>query len=148
MPGMLTKSFVIAIAIGTFGCQSTWARDGLKLTLPRRSDLTPVQRLNREGVDAVRKHQYDRAGALFYKAYLYDPADPFTLNNLGYISELQGQLDRARRFYDLARKQSSSADIERSKAKNLEGKPMRAALEGIEDLPMRVNRMNVNAMQS
>ncbi len=64
--------------------------------MPRRTQLTPVQRLNRDGVDAIKKHEYERAGVLFYKAYLYDPADPFTLNNLGYISELQGQLDRAR----------------------------------------------------
>ena len=148
MPGMLAKSVAVIIAMGAFGVQTASARDGLKLTLPRRSQLTPVQRLNRDGVEAVKKHQYDRAGALFYKAYLYDPADPFTLNNLGYISELQGQVDRARKFYDLAQKQSSTADIDRSSAKDLEGKPMRAALDGIEDLPMRVNRMNMNAMQA
>ena len=51
-----------------------------------------MQRLNREGVEAVKRHDYEKAEALFLKAYLYDPADPFTLNNLGYISELQGQL--------------------------------------------------------
>lgn len=85
--------------------------------------------------------------AYFFRAYLYDPTDPFTLNNLGYVSELQGQLDRARRFYDLASKQSSNADIDRSNAKSLQGKPMRAALDGLEDLPMRVNRMNMDAMQ-
>jgi hypothetical protein len=37
----------------------------------------------------VRKKQYEKAEAIFYKAYLYDPTDPFTLNNLGYISELR-----------------------------------------------------------
>ena len=68
-----------------------------------------MQRLNREGVDAIRKHQYEKAEAIFYKAYLYDPADPFTLNNLGYISELQGQLDRAHKFYTLASEQGSAA---------------------------------------
>jgi Flp pilus assembly protein TadD len=147
MPGTLTKSFAVIAVTAMLGLQGIWARDGLKITLPRRSQLTPVQRLNREGVEAVRKHDYDKAGALFYKAYLYDPADPFTLNNLGYISEMEGQLERARRFYDLALKQSSNADIDRSSAKDLEGKPMRAALDGLEDLPMRVNRMNMNAMQ-
>src|ERR1700676_3954622 len=146
MPGMLTKSFVIAIAIGTFGCQSTWARDGLKLTLPRRSDLTPVQRLNREGVDAVRKHKYDRAGALFYKAYLYDPADPFTLNNLGYISELQGQLDRAHKFYQLAAEQGSDANIDLSNAKQLQGQPMKSALVDLNDGSIGVNRMTIKPM--
>jgi Flp pilus assembly protein TadD len=129
------------------GMQASWARDGFRITLPRRTQLTPVQRLNREGVKAINDHNYERAGVLFYRAYLYDPSDPFTLNNLGYIAELQGQLDRARHFYDLSLKQSSTADIDRSNARSLKGKPMRAALTGLEDMPMRVNRMNIDAMQ-
>src|SRR5258708_12154555 len=76
------------------------ARD-LKITLPKRSHLTPVQRLNREGVEAIRKHNYEKAETVFYKAYLLDPDDPFTLNNLGYISELKGQVDLAQPFYEL-----------------------------------------------
>lgn len=143
---MPTKSFVI-IVFAALSLQSSWGRDPVKITIPRRTQLTPVQRLNREGVDAVRKHDYNKAGALFYKAYLYDPTDPFTLNNLGYVSELQGQLDRARAFYDLASKQSSTANIDRSNAKELQGKPMRAALEDLQDLPMEVNRMNMSAMR-
>jgi Flp pilus assembly protein TadD len=134
-------------ALVAMALPNCWGRDPLKINIPRRTQLTPVQRLNREGVDAVRKHEYDKAGALFYKAYLYDPTDPFTLNNLGYVSELQGQLDRARTFYDLASKQSSTANIDRSNTKELEGKPMRAALEDLQDVPMQVNRMNMRAMQ-
>jgi Flp pilus assembly protein TadD len=106
-----------------------------------------VQRLNREGVDAVKRKQYEKAAALFYRAYLYDPADPFTLNNLGYISELQGELDRAHRFYASAAEQGSNANIDRSSAKRLEGKPMQYAFENLQDVPMRVNRMNVDAME-
>ncbi len=132
--------------VATSGVHDAWARDGLAITIPRHSQLTPVQRLNRDGVDAVKRHQYDKAEALFYKAYLYDPADPFTLNNLGYISELQGQLDRAHKFYTLASEQSSNATIDRSNARHLEGKPMKNALDSLQDVPMRVNRMNVNAM--
>ena len=143
----MTKKSLLAVVVSLLGMQISWARDGLRITLPRRTQLTPVQRLNREGVDAIKKHDYEKAGVLFYKAYLFDPTDPFTLNNLGYVSELEGQLDRARRFYDLALKQSSGADIDTSNAKGLEGKPMRAALTGLEDLPMRVNRMNMDAMQ-
>ncbi len=146
MPGMPIKPFII-IAFVALSLPSSWGRDPVKITIPRHTQLTPVQRLNREGVDAVRKHEYDKAEALFYKAYLYDPTDPFTLNNLGYVSELQGQLERARAFYDLASKQSSTANIDRSNAKELEGKPMRAALDDLQDLPMQVNRMNMNAMR-
>ena len=132
--------------VATSGVHDAWARDGLAITIPRHSQLTPVQRLNRDGVDAVKRQQYDKAEALFYKAYLYDPADPFTLNNLGYISELQGQLDRAHKFYTLASEQSSNATIDRSNARHLEGKPMKNAFDSLQDVPMRVNRMNVNAM--
>jgi Flp pilus assembly protein TadD len=136
---------VIAVLIGpTF--QAAWARD-LKITIPGRSELTPVQRLNRQGVDAIRKHQYEKAEAIFYKAYLYDPVDPFTLNNLGYISELQGELDRAQKFYALASEQSSEALIDVSNSRRLEGKPMSYALTSLKDVPMRVNRMNVEAIE-
>ena len=123
-----------------------WAGD-IKIPIPRRSELSTVQRLNREGVEAVKKRQYQKAEQLFYKAYLYDPTDPFTLNNLGFISEQHGQLDRAHRFYELATEQSCSAQIDMSSEKELEKKPMRAALDSLQDLPMRVNRMNVEAMR-
>src|SRR6201996_3201005 len=126
-----------------------WAGDtkNIKISIPARSELSPVQRLNREGVQAVNRRQYQKAEELFYKAYLYDPTDPFTLNNLGFISEQQGQLDRAHKFYALATEQSCSAEIAMSSSKTLEKKPMRAALEGLEDVQMRVNRMNVQAMR-
>jgi Flp pilus assembly protein TadD len=114
--------------------------------IPKHSELTPVQRLNREGVEAIEKHQYEKATSLFYKAYLYDPVDPFTLNNLGYIAELQSDVDRAHMFYKLAAEQGSTATIDRSNARQLQGKPMQAALSGLEDGPMRVNRMNMDAI--
>src|SRR5579859_2755113 len=130
MPRMLNRYFTFGVVVALLSVHTCWARDGFRINLPRRSQLTPVQRLNRDGVDAIKKHDYEKAGVLFYKAYLYDPTDPFTLNNLGYVAELEGQLERARKFYDLASKQSSSANIDRSNAKGLEGKPMKAALDG------------------
>jgi Flp pilus assembly protein TadD len=136
---------IIAVLV-TFGPPNARARD-LKLTLPRHSELTLVQRLNREGVDAIRKSQYEKAETLFYKAYLFDPGDPFTLNNLGYISELQGQLERAQKFYALSSEQATDAVIDRANAKRLEGKPMRDAFGTLQDKPMRVNRMNVEAVR-
>jgi Flp pilus assembly protein TadD len=117
-----------------------------KIKLPKRSELTPVQRLNREGVEAIRKHNYDKAEALFYKAYLYDAADPFTLNNLGYVSELRGNLKRAQRFYALAAEQNCTASIDLSNAKQLEGKPMKYAFSDLKNVPMQVNQLNVEAI--
>jgi Flp pilus assembly protein TadD len=136
---------ILAVTAG-FGPPNARAGD-LKLTLPRHSELTLVQRLNREGVDAIRKQNYEKAETLFYKAYLYDPGDPFTLNNLGYISELQGQLERAQKFYALSSEQATDAVIDRANAKRLEGKPMRDAFGSLQDAPMQVNRMNVEAVR-
>jgi len=140
------KIITFIAVISALGSCNARAADVVKITIPRHSELTPVQRLNREGVEAVNKHRYEKASGLFYKAYLYDPTDPFTLNNLGYISELQGELDRAQKFYALASEQGSSANIDRSNAKQLVGKPMQSAFEGLQDNPMRVNRMNIDAM--
>jgi Flp pilus assembly protein TadD len=126
--------------------ENAWAGD-LKLTLPKRSHLTPVQRLNREGVDAIQKRNYEKAETLFYQAYLFDPADPFTLYNLGYVSELKGQLDRAQKLYGLASEQATDAVIDRTSEQQLEGKPMRDAFGSLKDVPMQVNRMNVEAIR-
>jgi Flp pilus assembly protein TadD len=142
---VVARFAVFALVGVCFGLPQVQGQD-LKITLPRRSQLTPVQRLNRDGVDAVRKQQYDKAEAVFYKAYLYDPSDPFTLNNLGYIAELQGQLDRAQQFYKLASEQGTNAFIDMSNEKELQGKRMSYALDSLKDVPMRVNRMNFDAM--
>lgn len=132
--------------LAVFALQTAHGKD-LRITFPARSELTPVQRLNREGVEAIRKHNYEKAEGLFYKAYLYDAADPFTLNNLGYVSELQGKLNRAQNFYKLASEQDSDAIISVSSSKSLEGEPMTYALNSLKYVPMRVNRMNVQAIQ-
>ena len=134
-------------ALATSAVCSSWGADTHVIKIPRHSELTPVQRLNRRGVEAIRKHDYKNAETLFYKAYLYDPADPFTLNNLGYVSELEGDLDRAQKFYGLAAEQGSNATIDFSSTKNLQGKPMKDAVVNLQDTTMRVNRMNINAMR-
>ena len=113
----------------------------IRITIPLHSELTEVQRLNRLGVDEVIKHRYEKAEVLFYKAYLYDPSDPFTLNNLGYVSEIQGQVDRAADYYKLAVEQGCEAVIDRSSDTSLKGKPMMDALGTIKNMPMRINRM-------
>lgn len=141
--GRTLSGFVVFAALG----MHVGSAQDIRITIPRHSQLTLVQRLNRDGVDEIRKNHYDKAEAAFYKAYLYDPADPFTLNNLGYISELQGELPRAEKFYALASEQQSNAVIDRSSTKGLRGKPMSVALRDLKDLPMRINRMNVDAIE-
>jgi tetratricopeptide (TPR) repeat protein len=141
-----TKQIAAIAVLMVTGSVYLRASDTLKITIPRRSESTAVQRLNRAGVEAIKKQHIEQAASLFYKAYLYDPGDPFTLNNLGYVSELQGELDRARKFYALASEQGSSAEIDKSNVSSLEGKPMLSAFEVLQDVPMRVNRMNIDAM--
>jgi Flp pilus assembly protein TadD len=133
-------------AMGAWHPQAARAGD-LRITIPKRSQPTPVQRLNREGVEALRKHQFEKAKALFYKAYLFDPGDPFTLNNLGYIAELEGQVERAQNFYALASAVPTQAIIDRASAKGLRGEPLESALHNIHDLPMQINRANTEAVR-
>ena len=92
--GMFSKRWRFGLAVmaaATLAGRPAEAREigDIKINIPKHSKLTPVQRLNREGVEAVRKHNYKKAEELFYKAYLFDPGDAFTLTNLGYIAELQ-----------------------------------------------------------
>ena len=145
---MRSKRWLLGLAlIAAAELTSQCARAGdIKITIPRHSKLTPVQRLNREGVEAVRKHNYKKAEELFYKAYLFDPDDAFTLNNLGYISELQGQVDRAQQFYSLAAEQSSDAVVDLSSKTQLRGQPMKAAL-AVTNEPLQVNHANVEAVR-
>src|SRR5579863_1753130 len=143
----ILKLMAVAATVAVGSSSLAGAKEGKVINVPLRSKFTPVQRLNREGVEAVKKLQYEKAEQLFYKAYLYDPADPFTLNNLGYVAEIQGQLDRAHKFYRLAAEQGSDASIDVSNAKELKGKPMKSALVDLNDATMRMNRMNLDAMR-
>lgn len=118
----------------------------VRISIPKRTKPTPVQKLNQEGVKEVQKHAYKRAKALFYKAYLIDPNDPFTLNNLGYIAELEGQADRAQRYYDLAQAQGSDAVVYKSSERAAIGKPVGEIAGMAADSKMQVNRINVYAI--
>src|SRR5262249_40583883 len=108
----------------------------IRITIPKRSRLSPAQKLNREGGEWGRKHQYERARAIFYKAYLFDPGDPFTLNNLGYVAELEGQVDRAQAFYAQATSQATEALIDLASSRNLQGESLQTAISAIRDVPM------------
>jgi Flp pilus assembly protein TadD len=118
----------------------------VRISIPKRSKPTPVQKLNQEGVKEVQKHDYKKAKALFYKAYLIDPNDPFTLNNLGYIAELDGQADRAQRYYDLAQAQGSDAIVYKSTERAAIGKPVDQIAGNAANAKMQVNRINVYAI--
>lgn len=144
---MAWKRWLMVVCVGAvWGVQAAHAGD-LKIYLPKRSKLTPVQRLNREGVEAIRKNNLDKAKSLFYRAYLFDPDDPFTLNNMGYISELEGQAEQARNFYTLAGKLGTDAVVDKASAPHIEGQTFLSVLSNTHDVPMEVNRSNVAAVR-
>jgi len=144
---MAWKRWLIIFCVGAvWGVQTAHAGD-LKIYLPKRSKLTPVQRLNREGVEALRKNNLEKAKSQFYRAYLFDPDDPFTLNNMGYISELEGQAEQARNFYTLAAKLGTDAVVDKSSSPHMEGQTFLSALSNAHDVPMEVNRSNVAAVR-
>jgi Flp pilus assembly protein TadD len=144
---MSWKQWVAAAVVSVTFVWAVPAQAGdLKITLPKRSHLTPVQRLNQDGVEAIRKHKHEKAETFFYKAYLLDPEDPFTLNNLGYISELKGQVDRALNFYSLAGQQATDAAIAKASSPRVEGRSLREAL-AIPDMPLQINHDNVEAVR-
>src|SRR3954465_4665197 len=116
----LKKLLPLIVVVGALVASAS-AGD-LRITLPKRTKPTPVQNLNREGVKAVSDHNYEKAKRLFYKAYLLDPDDPFTLNNLGYIAELEGDVERAALYYDLSQQMESDALVDKSTSEDVIGK--------------------------
>lgn len=118
----------------------------VQIKIPKRTKPTPVQQLNQQGVKYLAKQDINNAKRVFYKAYLLDPDDPFTLNNLGYVAELDGEIERAQKFYDLAAANSSDATVAISSNPELEGKQVSQVAGNAVSIPMQVNRLNVAAM--
>jgi len=137
---------IIAITAALLTVPALQAKD-LRIPIPTGSNTTPVQKLNQDGVKELRKHHLEKAQRIFYKAYLLDPDDPFTLNNLGYVSELQGIVERAQRYYELAAKENNSETvIAESTEATLRGKKLSQVTGSYSALDLRVNRGNVQAM--
>jgi Flp pilus assembly protein TadD len=69
-----------------------------------------VAELNLRGVSAVNRNDLHTADADFRKAYTLDPSNAFTLNNIGYVAELEGDRETADFFYQQAR-QAGGANV-------------------------------------
>jgi Flp pilus assembly protein TadD len=117
-----------------------------RLSLPKGSRATPVQHLNREGVRELKRGHIKKAKEHFVKAYLLDPDDPFTLNNLGYIAELEGDVDRALKYYQLAASNSTEAVIDDASRKGLKGQPVSMAFQSSKSSDYPGNKANFQAM--
>lgn len=139
-------TITLVVALATLLAKPALAA-GIRIVIPKHTEATPVQKLNREGVREIKKRHLDRAEKLFYRAYLLDPDDPYTLNNLGYISELKGEVQRAERYYQLAAKENNSESvISQASEPKAEGQKLSAITGSYGNLQLRVNRGNVLAM--
>src|SRR5450755_4681611 len=127
------------------GTPNASARD-LRVSIPERSISTPTQRLNREGVAQLKHGHQEKAKRLFYKAYLLDPDDPFTLNNLGYVAELEGDADRALRYYALGARDHTDAVIAESSEAALKGKPLDEAFRRVQGSDQEISELNEQAI--
>ena len=144
---MLNNSLRFFLAVAMIaGCAQHSRAGDLRLHFPKRTRPTPVQALNQEGVKAVKKHHLADAEKLFYRAYLIDPDDPFTLNNLGYISELQGKVERAQRYYELASRQNSETVIDQASVPEFKGRQLAEVTAQSGNRELRINHGNVQAM--
>jgi Flp pilus assembly protein TadD len=77
----------------------------LRAHLARRNDLQEqVAELNLRGVSAVNRNDLRAAEQDFRKAYALDPNNAFSMNNIGYVSEMQGDQETAQFFYERARR--------------------------------------------
>lgn len=138
--------FPAVLALLLMGAAMPGFASELKVPLPGRSMTTPAQKLNREGVAALKHGHHKKAKEFFYRAYLLDPEDPFTLNNLGYMAELDGDADRALRYYALAAKQHTDAVIDQSNEAALKGKPLDDVFRQVEDSDRQVSKVNEEAI--
>jgi tetratricopeptide (TPR) repeat protein len=63
-----------------------------------------VARLNLRGVSAMNRNDRQEARRDFQQAYKLDPNNSFTINNMGYLAELEGDKETAQSYYDQARR--------------------------------------------
>ncbi|HYX54183.1 MAG TPA: hypothetical protein VE783_12080 [Candidatus Limnocylindrales bacterium] len=143
---MRFRLFPLVALFLAFACSALLPQE-LRIPLPKKSKYTPVQQLNRQGVQALQKKNVDRAKRYFYRAYLIDPNDPFTLNNLGYVAELEGDVDRAQRYYDQAQANTSEAIVDQSTEPTDKGKPVAKIAGRTAEGQMKVNQLNVEALR-
>ena len=71
---------------------------------------TRVARLNLQGVSALNRNDRRSARDYFQQAYKLDPKNAFTLNNMGYLSELDGDRETAQFYYDKAQSANRAND--------------------------------------
>jgi Flp pilus assembly protein TadD len=70
-----------------------------------------VNRLNVQAIGLLERDRVFEAEAVLNKALTVEPTNPFTLNNLGYTKEKEGELEQAVQLYEKAAAQRSDERI-------------------------------------
>src|SRR5437899_4605837 len=84
-----------------------------------------VARLNLQGVSALNRNDSRAARGYFEQAYQLDPKDAFTLNNMGYVAEMDGDHETADQFYAAAREaRDASARVTLANRHEMQGLPL------------------------
>jgi Flp pilus assembly protein TadD len=73
-----------------------------RLAAEEGSREVKVAELNIRGVSAVNRNDMKAADQAFRSAYALDPNNAFAVNNIGYVSEIEGDRETAQFFYDKA----------------------------------------------
>jgi Flp pilus assembly protein TadD len=81
------------------------AQNAKNLRSRLETQRTPEERvaeLNIRGVSDINRNDFAAAQAAFRSAYALDPNNVFALNNIGYLSEIEGDRETAQFFYERA----------------------------------------------
>jgi tetratricopeptide (TPR) repeat protein len=70
-----------------------------------------INRINVYAMSLLQKERSPEADLALQKALKLDPTNPFTLNNLGYAKEEEGELEEAHKYYMQAANQHSNTPI-------------------------------------
>ena len=86
-------------------------------------DEAATARLNLRGVAALNDNNPSAAKTFFLQAYQHDASNAFTLNNLGYISEMSGDRESAQMYYEAARTgRDANAKVSYATRRDAEGR--------------------------
>src|SRR5262249_35227487 len=110
----------------------------------REEDIsTQVARLNLRGVSALNRNDKRAARPYFEQAYKLDPTDAFTLNNMGYVAEIDGDRETAQFFYDRAQlARRSEVPVGTATRREVEGQPLSVVADSSEQ---KVQQQMTNA---
>jgi tetratricopeptide (TPR) repeat protein len=94
-----------------------------------------VARLDLRGVSAMNRNERKAARGYFQQAYKLDPSNSFTINNMGYLAELEGDKETAEYYYGRAHNaEHASAKVAVSTRPEVEGHPVGQVAQQSNDL--------------